>query len=664
VAGLDTCNHHRPEQAGGGATIDRLPFAEIWAVDFEFGAGPGENPVPVCLVAWELRSGRKLRLWRDEFGAAPPYQTGPDALFVAYYASAEIGCHLALDWPVPERVLDLFTEFRNRTNGIPTKSGANLLGALAYHGLDSIGATEKDEMRDLVLRGGPWTSAERRAILDYCESDVEALVRLLPTMLPRIDLSRALLRGRYMAASARMERNGVPVDTDTLGLLRQHWSSIQDQLVADVDHDYGVFEGRTFKTDRFAEFLGRNNIPWPKLDSGRLDLSDDTFRQMARAYPAIAPLRELRVSLSKMRLADLAVGQGGRNRTLLSAFRARTGRNQPSNTKFIFGPSVWLRGLIKPPPGYGVAYIDWAQQEFGIAAALSGDPLMLEAYRSGDPYLAFAKQAGAAPLDATKATHEAVREQFKQCVLAVQYGMGADALAQRIGQPPLRARELLRLHRETYHVFWTWSDRLVDHAMLTGSLHTVFGWRVRVPEAANDRSLRNFPMQANGAEMLRLACCLATERGIEVCAPVHDAVLICAPLDRLDDDIAATRAIMAEASRLILGGFELQTDCPDEFDANGKPVTYPHVIRYPRRYMDKRGVVMWDRVMNLIAEHQEGDPAVERETPETEKSNGTLRRNWDQETDAGGDGRLEWTPPASAQEILHHTVRDGAADLG
>ena len=70
--------------------LDDLPFAEIWAVDFEFGAEPGENPEPVCLVAWELRSGRKVKVWRDEFGVAPPYPTGPDALFVAYYASAEI----------------------------------------------------------------------------------------------------------------------------------------------------------------------------------------------------------------------------------------------------------------------------------------------------------------------------------------------------------------------------------------------------------------------------------------------------------------------------------------------------------------------------------------------------------------------------------------------
>jgi hypothetical protein len=93
--------------------------------------------------------------------------------------------------------------------------------------------------------------------------------------------------------------------------------------------------------------------------------------------------------------------------------------------------------------------------------------------------------------------------------------MSADALAQRIGQPPLRARELLRLHRETYRVFWAWSDRVVDHAMLTGSLRTAFGWQLQVCHDPNGRSLRNFPMQANGAEMLRLACCLAIEGGIE-----------------------------------------------------------------------------------------------------------------------------------------------------
>ena len=168
---------------GSHKTLDALPYDEIWAVDFEFYAKPGENPDPVCLVAWELKSGRKIKLLRDQFEVAPPYRTDANALFVAYYASAEIGCHLALGWPVPVRILDLFTEFRNLTNGLPTIGGNGLLGALAHHGLDSIGAVEKHEMRDLILRGGPWSDNERAAILDYCETDVEALARLLPAML-------------------------------------------------------------------------------------------------------------------------------------------------------------------------------------------------------------------------------------------------------------------------------------------------------------------------------------------------------------------------------------------------------------------------------------------------------------------------------------------------
>jgi DNA polymerase I len=315
-----------------------------------------------------------------------------------------------------------------------------------------------------------------------------------------------------------------------------------------------------------------HGIPWPRHESGGLDLTDDTFRQMAKAHPRVAPMRELRSTLSDLRLNDLAVGQDGRNRTVLWAFQSRTGRNQPSSTKYIFGPSVWLRSLIKPPPGFGVAYIDYSQQEFGIAAALSGDTAMMAAYSSGDPYLELAKQARAVPADATKKSHGPQRELFKQCVLAVQYGMEAESLAVRIGKPPVVARDLLRAHRDTYRAFW----------------RCVFGWRVHVGEDPNPRSLRNFPMQANGAEMLRLACCLATERGIEICAPVHDAVLICAPLDRLDEDVAGMRAAMAEASRIILGGFELRTDYT--------------LTLYPDRYQDARGKVMWNRVTELVTE--------------------------------------------------------------
>jgi hypothetical protein len=512
---------------------------------------------------------------------------------VAYYASAELGCHLALGWPMPQRILDLCAEFKCLTSGLVVPCGKDLLGAQAYYGLDGITSREKEEMRELAMRGGPYTDEEKKALLDYCQTDVDALARLLPAMLPKIDLSRALLRGRYMAAAARMEWTGVPLDGDTLARLRASWGDIQEALIAKIDAGRGIYEGRTFKADRWAAYLAERGIPWPYLDSGALALDDDTFRDMARTYPAeVGPVRELRHALSKLRLNDLAIGPDGRNRLLLSAFQSRTGRNQPSNSRFIFGPAVWLRGLIKPESGRAVAYVDWEQQEFGIAAALSGDPAMMAAYQSGDPYLAFAQQAGAVPPDATKASHKRERDQFKVCALAVQYGQGPKGLAARLGVTEARGRELLELHRRTYPRYWAWSDALQDHAMLHGALHTVFGWQVQAGPDANPRSLRNFGMQANGAEMLRLACCEATERDIEVCAPVHDAILVEGPADRIDEVVARTQAVMRGASAIVLSGFPLGADAK--------------LVRHPDRYMDERGQQMWDTVMGLL----EGRPAM------------------------------------------------------
>jgi len=565
----------------------------IHLVDFEFHpehCREGNQPVPVCMVVREWPSGLTRRYWQDELGqlTCAPFSTDVDALCVAYFASAEMDCFAALGWPMPVNLLDLFAEFRCLTNGMHPAHGNGLLGALRYHGLSSIDAEEKDSMRDLILTGGPWPESQRVDILDYCESDVIALADLLSAMLPKIDWPLALLRGQYMQAVSRIQTNGVPLDMHTLNKLMARWDTIQDQLIADMDQDYGVYNGRRFKADQWERYLTAQGIPWARLESGRLDMRDATFKDMARAYPQVAPMRELRVSLSAMRLSGLQVGDDGRNRCLLSPFRARTGRNQPSSSRFIFGPSVWMRGLIQPRPGWGLAYLDWGQQEFGIAAALSGDAAMKTAYTSGDPYLAFAKQAGAVPDNATKLTHKAEREQFKACVLAVQYGMGEVSLSIRINQPVARARQLLALHRQTYKTFWAWSDRAVDEAVLGGRLWSSFGWQIHTDSEINARSLRNFPMQANGAEMLRIACVFLSDANIRVCAPVHDAVLIEAPLTELDAAIERAQALMRRASAIVLDGFELGSDAK--------------VVRYPDRYMDDRGVTMWNKVMNLIGE--------------------------------------------------------------
>jgi hypothetical protein len=587
------------------AAIDRLrSFAELWVVDFEFEAPPGEQPRPVCLVAMELQSGRWVKLWRGQFGPKPPYPIDARALFIGYFCSAECNAHLALGWPTPARILDLYTEFRALTNGRRTVAGNSLLGALLYHNLPAMAAAEKDAKRGLVTRGGPWSDSERTEILDYCAEDVLALSRLLPAMLPRIDLGRALLRGRFMSAIARMEAVGIPIDVPLLRRLQASWPTLKDLLISDIDRDYGVYDRSSFRAARFADYLTRAGIPWPRLASGKLQLDDETFKEIAETYPALEPLRTLRKTLVQLRPNELAVGGDGRSRGLLSPFQSKSGRNQPRSRQFIFGSPAWFRGLIRPAPGYGLAYLDWAQQEFGIAAALSGDRAMMEAYRSGDPYLALARQAGAVPKDATKASHGAVRKLFKTCALGVQYGMEFRTLARRLRQSEIVAKDLLRAHHESYPQFWLWSQASVDHALLTGEIHTVFGWPLHVGDGVNPRMLRNFPMQANGAEMMRVCACLATEDGIEVCAPVHDAFLIVAPLERLTEMTLAMQACMAEASRAVLSGFELRSDVME--------------IRYPARFRDPRGTAMWDQVMGLLAKVETEEYA--HEEPEDQRS--------------------------------------------
>jgi DNA polymerase I-like protein with 3'-5' exonuclease and polymerase domains len=159
-------------------------------------------------------------------------------------------------------------------------------------------------------------------------------------------------------------------------------------------------------------------------------------------------------------------------------------------------------------------------------------------------------------------------------VLAVQYGMGAESLALRIGESKARGRELLGMHREAYPVFWRWSDAAVDKAMIEGTLGSVFGWKLKVASVSNPRSLRNFPMQSNGAEMMRLAMILMTRNSIKVLAPVHDAFLVECETKNLQETLELAEKCMGEASRLVLDGFELDSDAevfshPERFGSPG-----------------------------------------------------------------------------------------------
>jgi DNA polymerase I-like protein with 3'-5' exonuclease and polymerase domains len=163
--------------------------------------------------------------------------------------------------------------------------------------------------------------------------------------------------------------------------------------------------------------------------------------------------------------------------------------------------------------------------------------------------------------------------------------MGADSIALRAGISRTEARNLLGLHKHTYRRFWWWVEDTLANGLFAGELRTAFGWRRLVTPDPNIRSLQNWPVQSTAAEMMRAAAIAATEVGIAVAAPVHDAFLIAAPPDRLAADVQAMRAIMAAAGEVVIG-------IPVRVDAK--------IVLPPDRYMDERGLGTWDKVMGLL----------------------------------------------------------------
>jgi DNA polymerase-1 len=236
-------------------------------------------------------------------------------------------------------------------------------------------------------------------------------------------------------------------------------------------------------------------------------------------------------------------GNDGRNRCLISPFRSKTSRNQSSTSKFIFGNATWLRYLIKPTENMALSYINYEQQEIGIAAALSQDKNLVEAYNSGDPYITFAKAVGAVPVDATKDTHPNIRDKYKRCMLTLNYGMSTKTFAESANMSLDEAKLMVKWHKRKYKRYCDWLSEFIDIGLLYGNVYTKYRWRYGTKNAKYI-SLMNWLMQSCGADMLRLAINLCIDNGIKVIASIHDAILIEDAAENIDISVKKAQQCM------------------------------------------------------------------------------------------------------------------------
>ena len=413
--------------------------------------------------------------------------------------------------------------------------------------------------------------------------------------LPPADVERVLHWSNYSAkAVARIQARGMPIDMRLWNLVQENKSSVVRHLLRRFDPSYGsdnaiyTPEGERSYA-RLEQYLASIGVTaWPRLESGKLDTSGDAFRMMY-SIPGIEGLHALEDSLGVITRARIPIGRDGRNRPSLFPFGTATGRN--AHSKSIYNAHAGMRSFMVFPADTSGCYLDWKTQEVAVAAALSGDEALRDAYLAGDIYYDLARICGLTndpDRKRWKDQNPEVRSRMKALQLAIGYGMGVPSLAKGLDRHPLVASAIIEKHRQAYPRFWRWRTDMVQTAMLDRRIESAFGWPLRISSSPNKRTLYNFPMQSNGAEMLRLAAWRLCEAGIVPNMLIHDGILIEA---RSKEEIAHTIEIMRAAGRDVCNGLEVGVDVDQMLEGGA-------------RYRDKRPVAkqMWDTIMNALRE--------------------------------------------------------------
>src|SRR6516225_9589850 len=215
-------------------------FKHIVVCDFEYEIADGNLPDVLCTVAQVLDENlqhlRTIKLWRGEFGAEPPFDIGPDALFVAYSAWAEMTCFKVLGWQFPVHLFDQHTAFLAASNillpynpdEVRKKPRKRLSDACCAHGIEGWERIDKENISKAIGDGTWHTLFSPQEVVDYCEEDVRKSMELLRAqLLVGADVPRILHWSNYSAkAVALIQARGMSIDMVLWNLVQENKAAV------------------------------------------------------------------------------------------------------------------------------------------------------------------------------------------------------------------------------------------------------------------------------------------------------------------------------------------------------------------------------------------------------------------------------------------------------
>ena len=556
---------------------------EVWSVDGEFRMDKTET-IPkkvLCMVYQNVFTGEVQRYWEHDRPSQTPHFDFDNVLLVSFNAVAEVGCYLNLHHGLPRNIWDCYVENARLYKPYRTGKGAlNLLNTANFYNVKNVmSEEEKKENLNLIINNESYSLDEQKQILNYCQKDVEQTAEVFKAQVQDIqdkcnlkteqdyydEIQRIMFRGYAMGCVAKVEKNGIPIDNTLQQEFDYYWPKVKDKLIEKYNKDLDVFDGLRLNQIKFEKLIDKLGLKesWPKLRSGRYSADVKTIDKFIH-IPEIQKFSEIKSFLNMTKLTAYTPSEDGRVRTSLMMFGTVTSRATPSTAKYPFNASGWARNFIKPSWGNVLAYCDYKSQEPAIQGYLSGDQNLIEAYRSGDIYLHSAKLCKMAPDNATKKTHPEIRQTFKILFLANSYGAGVPWISSQLKMSLPKAKGLQMMFRSIYKKYINWIESTINGASITGYLSSELGWQRRIKSMFKinkigqkvniKRSLLNWPIQTNGAEILRTALIDLTDEHFEVNALIHDALLLSLPYPEHKELLKQVKEIMVQASIKVVGG--------------------------------------------------------------------------------------------------------------
>jgi DNA polymerase-1 len=435
-------------------------------------------------------------------------------------------------------------------------------GTLDRNTLAACGQRYLGQTIDKAEQKAAWSGTLTEAQLSYAASDVEILVPLLKALTEKIKeaglVETAKIEHRCVAPVAWMSRQGVALDKDAWQALAAAAHEEAERLRLELDRSALPKPGQMFAAwnwdspQQVQQALALAGCEVKNTADDTLAAIDHPLAELLRRYREASKLSGTYGSAWLSHVRD-----DGRVYPHWRQIGAASGRMSCSDPNMQQLPRGAYRRCIVAPPGRVLVKADYSQIELRIAAKVSGDKALLEAYQQGEDLHTRTARTVLGIHEVTK-QH---RQLAKALNFGLLYGMGARGFRQYAKSQygvALSEEEAGRYRSaffRSYPGLAAWHRRVLSNQ--AKETRTLAGRRLLM-DANTPYPLRlNSPIQGTGADGLKLALALLWERreqapGAFPVLAVHDEIVVEADADRAEAVAAWLKAAMVDAMQPLI----------------------------------------------------------------------------------------------------------------